>query len=289
MAVDVNAALKKYGFVGTLANTVPELKRILTQAAAGNWDTDRFSRAVQDSKWWKDSADSVKQYQILKATKPGEWHEQRAALERKAQTIASEMGLDGHSINSHILGHYVAMAQMHGWDDDTLRHALGRYLKGTGDYSGQAGELQQQVRQMYADYGVRYDANQTLAQVRGILSGRQTIQGVHAMITTHAKSTFPGLAAQIDAGHTVAEIASPYLATKAQLLEVPPTTITLQDAAVRKALSTKDPKTGAIGVMPLWQYEQSVKADPRWDKTKNAMNDYSQMAQQIGRDWGFIK
>lgn len=285
--MDISAALKEYGFVGQLANSNPELRRILTRAAAGNWSADEFSRAVQDSTWWRNSADAVKQYQILKVTKPGEFAEQRGQLVQKIRTIAAEMGVGLGEGRGSQLGVLVKMAQLHGWDEATLRQHIGHQLKGaTATFGGQAGEVQQQIRQIYYDMGVPYSSYSVNLSVRHVLEGRGTVQGVQANVAAAAKSRFPALAAQIDAGMTVRQIADPYLQTTAQLLEVAPDTVTLQDSLVRQGLSQRDEK-GQLGLMPLWQYEQKVKSDPRWDKTKNARQDYAAMARQIGRDWGF--
>lgn len=287
--MDIAAALKQYGFVGSLANSIPELKRILTRAAAGSWSADEFSRAVQDSRWWKNSADAVKQYQILKVTKPGEFKAQRDALVAKARTLAAEMGVGLGEGRGSALGHLVDMAQLHGWDEATLRQSIGHQLHGArATFGGQAGEVQQQIRALYYDMGVPYSSYTVNLSVRHVLEGRGTVAGVQASVAAAAKSRYPALAAQIDAGHTVRQVADPYIQAKAQLLEVPPDTVTLQDATVRKALSWVDTGTGHHTLMPLWQYEQQVKADPKWQRTKNARDDYSALAHQVGRDFGFV-
>jgi hypothetical protein len=289
MAINLKAALAKYGFVASLANAVPELRNLLTQAMAGGWDVNRFSKALQDSHWWRNSADSIKNYQVLKATKPGEFRAQRDLLVNRARTIAAEMGV-GLTEGSHgTLAHIVDAAQMHGWDEAMLRQQIGHQLVGaTATFGGQAGEIQQRIRAMYANNGVPYSDYTVNLDVRSILEGRKSEQGIQAQVTKQALSAFPGLAEEIRAGHTVAEIAQPYINTQAQLLEADPSTISLtKDRLLRSGLQARGPK-GEPVTMPLWQFEQRVKADPRWDKTKNAMNDYSQMAEQIGRDWGFI-
>lgn len=283
----VAAAMKQYGFVGALANSNPDLRRILTRAAAGNWTSDEFSRAVQDSPWWKNNSDAIKQANILKVTKPGEFAAQRDQLVGKARTIAAEMGVGLGEGRHSELDHLVTMAQLHGWDEATLRQNIGHQLSGAhATFGGQAGQIQQQIRKTYADMGVPYSSYTVNLSTRHVLEGRGSLQSVQAEVAAAAKSRFPSLAAQIDAGMTVRQIADPYIQTKAQLLEVAPESITLQDATVKQGLSHKDDK-GQLGLMPLWQYEQWVKADPQWDKTKNARDAYSTMAHQIGRDWGF--
>jgi hypothetical protein len=286
--------LKQYGFVGQLANSNPELRSILTRAAAKGMSTDEFSRAVQDSHWWKTSADAVKKYGILKATKPGEFKAQRAQLVTRIRMISKEMGvnLSEHGNKGfYRLGYLTDLAQLHGWDEATIRQEIGRRINSRDVHSGRtfggkAGEIQQQIRSMYYDMGVPYAPATINQAVRNVLTGSSTVQQTQANLQAAAKSRYPSLAAQIDAGQTVRQIADPYIQTQAQLLELPPQKITLQDSLVKKGLSQRDSK-GQLGMMPLWQYEQTVKADPRWDKTKNAHDAYATMAHKIGRDWGF--
>jgi hypothetical protein len=283
----ISEALKEYGFVGHLANSNPELRKILVRAAGANWTAAEFSRAVQDSQWWRNSSDAIKQYQILKTSKPGEFKAQRDQLVVKARAISKEMGVSLGEGKGSILGYLVDQAQMHGWDEATLRMRIGGSLKGaTATFGGQAGEVQQQIRQLYYDMGVPYSSYTVNNAVRSVLMGASTVQAHQAYVAGQAKSRFPSLAAQIDAGMTVRQIAQPYVQTVAQLLEQAPDSITLQDALVKRGLSQRDDK-GQPGLMPLWQFEQTVKQDARWDKTKNAHEEYAEMGRQIGRDWGF--
>ena len=285
-------ALKQYGFVGQLANSVPELRSILQRATTGPgapWSADEFSRAVQDSRWWRNNADSVKQTQLLRVTKPGEYKQQNDQIQNKIRTIAAEMGV--RTFGGDFL-HLANTAQALGWDEATLRQHIGSYLGTTSiqkgfTYGGQAGEVQQQIRQMYYDMGIPYSGYTINLAVRDVLTGKTTVQMMQANVQHAAEGRYPALLEQIRAGQTVRQIADPYIQTKAQLLEVPPESISLQDATVKKALQGRDPQ-GKPTLQPLWQYEQQVKDDPRWDKTKNAHEAYAGMAAQIGRDFGFI-
>jgi hypothetical protein len=280
-------ALKQYGFVGQLANSIPELRSILQRAAAANWTNDEFSRAVQDSRWWRNNSDAIKQYQLTKVTKPGEFKAQRDALVVKIRAIGREMGVGLGEGKGSMLGYIVDQAQSHGYDEATIREMVGHHLQGVNTtFGGQAGQVQQQIRQLYFDMGVPYSNYTVGLQTRGVLDGSSTVQQVQALVAKAAKSRFPALAQQIDAGQTVRQIADPYVQTQAQILEVAPETITLQDPLVKQGLSMRDEK-GQIGLMPLWQYEQKVRADPRWDKTKNAMNATYSVLHKIGTDWGF--
>lgn len=285
--VDVNAALKEYGYVGTLANAVPELKRILLASAAKGATVEEFTRAVQDSKWWKNSADSFKQYQILKATKPGEFQAQRGDMVVKVRQLAAQLGVGLGEGKGSQLGHIVDMAMQHGWDDATLQAQIGHQLKGaSATFGGQAGTIQQQLKKMYADYGLPMSPNTVNLEVRGVIDGTSTVQAVQARLMTAAKSRYANLATQIDQGMTVAQIADPYVQQMASTLELPPAKVALTDPYIQKALTARDDK-GQPTTVPLWQFQDQLRQDPRYDKTTQAVNDAYSAVNQIGQIWGF--
>ena len=82
------------------------------------------------------------------------------------------------------------------------------------------------------------------------------------------------------------DLASPYLQSYATILEVPPGSINLFDPLVKSALQSKDPKTGANTVKPIWQFETDLRSDPRWKATKNAQDSMMQVAHQVLTDFG---
>lgn len=51
-----------------------------------------------------------------------------------------------------------------------------------------------------------------------------------------AQSLYPSIATQLTGGMTVQDVASPYINTMAQLLEVDPNTLSIQTPLIKKAL-----------------------------------------------------
>ena len=41
-------------------------------------------------------------------------------------------------------------------------------------------------------------------------------------------------------------------------------------------------------LMPLWQFNQEIKKDARWQYTSNALNTYSQIGSDLARMMGFV-
>ena len=67
------------------------------------------------------------------------------------------------------------------------------------------------------------------------------------------------------------------------------------DNSVAQAARMADPNygnmmqsSGAAPVStPLWQFQDQLRQDPRYDKTTQAVNDAYSTVAQIGKDWGF--
>lgn len=285
----VEEALKEYGYVGTLAESVPELKKILLAMAAKGADVAEFTRAVQDSKWWKTSADSVKQYTVLRATKPGEFTARQNSLIGKARRLAGQMGIGLSEGSGGTLSHIVRSAMQFGWDDEQLRAEIGNMYKlNRGKESGgDAGQTVQKLRQVYASYGIPYSEDAIAKATRAILSGRATVDTYVGSAIQSAKSRYAALAPQLDQGMTVHDIADPYMQVMANTLEMPQGKVSINDRRIQQALTARDDK-GQPTVQALWQFEQGLKTSPEWNHTKNATNAAFDMVSRIGQAWGFV-
>ena len=92
--------------------------------------------------------------------------------------------------------------------------------------------------------------------------------------------SYPGFADAIRAGQDVKDLAAPYVATMAKVLEIPEGDIDLQDKTVARALQAVDDK-GKPAAVPMWQFEQELKKDSRWQYTKNAWDEVGQTAYKV--------
>jgi len=98
------------------------------------------------------------------------------------------------------------------------------------------------------------------------------------LINLQAKTYYPALADKIDKGFTVKQLLSPYLNSRANILEEDADGIDLkelQDVA-------KDPK----GLMGLYDYEVSLRKNPKWRFTKNAQDQLGSLARDLTKMFG---
>jgi hypothetical protein len=98
------------------------------------------------------------------------------------------------------------------------------------------------------------------------------------LINMQAKTYFPALADKIDKGYTVKQLLTPYINTRANILEEDPDSV---DIASLKSVAS-DPK----GLTNLYDYEISLRKDPKWRYTKNAQDSLSSIARDMTKMFG---
>lgn len=279
--------------LGALLDSVPELKRLVDQAVSGNWSSAKFQNSVEDSTWWKSHSDTARQQIIQQANDPAAWKQSFANERNTVSNLSHQLGM---SLSSYQLDAITNNAMLTGnagnqqWITQQIssreNYQNVHYLSG---FTGQMATTIQQLQALGNDYGYQWgNAADMAAHAQGIVDGTTTLDTYKQRLTSWAESTFPGLAQQIKGGATVASLASPYMQSMSQLLEVAPGTLNLFTPAIRKAMQgTVDPATKLRAATPIWQFEDQVRQDPRWQYTQNAKDTMSTALVKIGHDFGF--
>jgi hypothetical protein len=101
------------------------------------------------------------------------------------------------------------------------------------------------------------------------------------LIRGTAKIGMPDKVAQmIDNGLDLETIYSPYKKLMASTLEIDPTNISLDDPTLRMAI-------GPDKEMPIYEYQRSLRKDPRWQFTDKARETVADTTSRILKDFGF--
>jgi hypothetical protein len=176
---------------------------------------------------------------------------------------------------------------MFGWNSDQLKQHMGAFVKaGTGgQYVGGAATYQHQYTELAGQYGVSVSPSRMGQWVRNSVMGSTSAEEIQNYMVARASSRYPSLAARLKAGETVQDIAEPYMQSYAKTLEVNPNSISLSDGLVQSALSGKDAQ-GNPATKSVWEFEQQLRNDPRYMKTRQAQDASMGMAHQVLQDWG---
>lgn len=134
------------------------------------------------------------------------------------------------------------------------------------------------LKNAYADNGVPFNADSLAKLTIESAVNPDRLKGNLNLINLQAKTYFPALADKIDKGYTVKQLLSPYLQTRANILEEDADAIDLKELQS----VAKDPN----GLVGLYDYEISLRKDPKWRFTKNAQDSLGSLARDITKMFG---
>ena len=210
-----------------------------------------------------------------------------AAELRNLQASRSNKPIKGKSVDIVIQGVSPQERQ------DILNKYLKNYaakqieLAGIGDakaianlQKGNFGVAMTTIKNAYSENGLPFNSK-SLSQIalESALNPNKLKSNLN-LINLQAKTYFPALADKIDSGYTVKQLLSPYIQTRANILEEDPD---LVDVASLKSVAS-DSKN----LMSLYEYEISLRKDPKWRFTKNAQDSLSNVASTIAKTFGLV-
>lgn len=142
-----------------------------------------------------------------------------------------------------------------------------------------------QLQQLTRNLGLGYSPQQLEQQAINVASGKETYAQIEYSLRNIAGEAFPAFKDRILAGESIASIASPYVSSMSRILEMPDSAIDISDpnSDIRKALigDGKTPK-------PLWQFEQELFKDARWQYTSNARDTIDRVSMDILQRFGVM-
>jgi hypothetical protein len=170
-------------------------------------------------------------------------------------------------------------------------------LRRTDQYLSQP-KVQQQINAnkimvttKYRQFGLSLTAAAADNLAKNVFLGDTSNEQIDENLRQEAVKLFPSFRDRILNGESPLSIASPYIGAIARILEVPEGSLDLEDATVRKAMmgstTTVGDKTSST-VTPLWQFEQDLYKDSRWQYTANARAKADSILVDVGSRFGVI-
>lgn len=276
---------EKYGYTKAFMDAYPEIGTLIRNAVAGDWTSDRFQAALRNTNFWKNTNEQSRKMAALWTSDPAEWGALWARTQMHVISILGELG--GPTGDWSVIQALSGKIINEGWNDERVRQEAGSYIVfGNGGMAGgKAGEVQQELNSYMYSMGVKNADWWIQGAVRGVVSGKNSIDDFKRDIINQAMASFPGFTDQIKAGQTVSDIAQPYMQSMSQILEIAPGNINLFDPTIKNALSYKD-KAGIATSKPLWQFQNDLRSDDRWKKTQNAQDSVMGTAHTVLQQFG---
>jgi hypothetical protein len=290
----------------TALTTIPELnavyQKVRNSDGSFKYDAGTIATMINDTEWYRLNGPTVAQ-KLIDRIKGGEnaYREGVNEFRQIVSKTASDLGLDASdpAISSYIsaLGEN---AYLHNWTPQQLEGVITsnpeivKKIKG-GLYSAQTQDVADwaQTMGMNLTAGDRTNYTQRLMGLtdKNGVRVRSSVDDIKAEIRKNTATKYGVFADQINAGVTLWDLTSNYRQKAAELLEVDPDTIKWDDPLFKdgKIFQSVDPNDQSkIVARPLWEAAKMVKADPRWQFTKNADETYMNYGKAMLTKFGMV-
>lgn len=149
--------------------------------------------------------------------------------------------------------------------------------KGIENAGGAIGANLRDIRRLASDYNVSLSDSEVRQYALNGLRDKNAIETIKTKIQNTAKAMYQNLSPFIDQGLTVKDIASQYINRMANVLEINPETIKLDNRYVQNALTTLPNFT---------DFNKMLRNSPQWEYTNNAREEAAGYANKILQDFG---
>ena len=165
-----------------------------------------------------------------------------------------------------------------------VRPLLEQAIADGQDLTGTTGDAETKLMQWASANGLQLSRESSSRYLSMIATGRQTLDDVkNDLRKTYLAGMYPAWAEKISQGLDPSVLFEPYRDTAKRLLEVD--NLDFNDPIMRRAAQYVGPD-GKPGQLPLYEFEQEIRKDPRWQYTDNAYESYANVGTDLLRMFG---
>jgi hypothetical protein len=174
--------------------------------------------------------------------------------------------------------------------EDTIKAQLAAGVQELNELDipeGPSGKYFVEIKNLAFNNGIKLADDDATTYANKIVAGQLDEDTVYNTIRESAASAFPSLADKIKAGIDLKTLASPYIQSMSDILEIPNTAIDLFDSQIRSAMAYTLPD-GKVGTKSIYNFEKELRKDDRWQYTNKAREQAASVATTVLRDFGFM-
>ena len=285
--IDRDQIEEDYGLSYALFKAFPELEKLLKSAIAGNWTPTKFQVELRQTKWFKNHGDVWREVTALQHSDPATFEDR---FQESLTAVTNLAGAVGAQMTDQGLQRLAKRALLFGFDEAQIRDVLAKHVRpsGAGYYTGDLADIEDSLRSTALQNGITLQDDQLQRWMKGIVRGDASQEQFVTAIRRMAADAFPLYGEQVRAGVDLMDVASPFIQSMSELLELNPADIKLTDPTIRRALSGTPGANGQVGPTTLSQFEDSLRNDKRWLYTKNARKTAEDFGASIAKMWGLV-
>lgn len=263
--------------------SIPELSALLDRKRKEKWEAGKMEAEIRKSKWYLKTQESKRAWDLYAATeKPSA----AAKVNAKAAELQDILVSLGGTMSYANLGNIAEQSLQFDWNEAQVRNMLGKYVTmRNGLFRGNAATDAATIQQAAWRNGTKMTSSTLEHHVQAIARGDSTLETVKAQLRQQAASLAPAFAEQLAGGADLYDATAAYRSMVANELELNEADVSLMDPLMKKGYSSTD-KDGKPATLSMSAFQNEVRSDARWGKTKAAQSEGSQVANSLLKAWG---
>jgi hypothetical protein len=276
---------QRYPHLSYLLNN-PEVRAVLLEAAQKGWTDAELQGALFPTTWWQTTQATTRLWDQKffqdNATAMAEWDRKTLEIMNQARTAGVPMDQEGAK--------WVAGKVLReGWNDAQLRRFMGDLVREAGGAGyGSIREQQAQLQAVAQQFLTRLTDKDAQEYATRIMEGSMTSDAVKTMMRDQAKARFTWLAPQLDAGFTAADLFRGSQQAVADILEIDPDTIDLNNPKWSQLVSPLQ-EGNQLRSMNFHEAQRWARRQSEWRFTKNANDEVADKTSLILEQMGVVK
>lgn len=274
-----------YGYMAAYLNH-PEVGPILLKAARlGITGESELFGMLSATNWWKTTASSARQWDLLVSTDPATADAQRQARQAEINNRASSLGIE----LGGDMGSFVEQSLRQGWSADQVVDYLIQRVEGQTRYTqGDLAAIQSQVRANATNYLIDASDETTSWYARRIASGELTYEAANAVFAQQAQARFGWMGDALQKGLTPMDYFRPMIDRAARIMEVNPSDVDPMDPKWLSVLETTDSRTGERRGATDYEMQRTLRTQSGWYDTNSAQDLYAGLSMSLASKFGMV-
>lgn len=271
------------GMIGFF-NSNPEIRNLLTAAAREGWSPEKLQGEIMGTNWYRGTAASARDFEILEQTDPATAQAQVAATGAQIRDSAQTLGI---GMSGATIAQLAWQANRNGWNDAQTVDALLYGLNWSTVEAGQLTANVDEIKDLAGDYLVDISDSTARQYSARMASGEMTMAGVESALIASAKGRFSWMASEIEQGVKPIDYFAPVRDTIARTLEVAPETINLMDPKWIPLVEVRDRDSGKMRAATLNEAMLSARNQSSFVNTQGAQEMSAGMIQLVQDAFGY--
>jgi len=232
-----------------------EVKAVIKEAYENDWEPGgvKFTQALRATDWYQTTTATAREWDLGSAQDPATY---QTYVDNRASEISAKALTIGVRLSQTQIADLATRSLRLGWNETVIDNMIGKKAVSAGETGGLVqGFYGDEMMKIVTKYGVKPADTTFNSFVQRIATGEETLSTFDDYLKQQAKTMYPAIADQLDAGRTFEDIVSGYRQIASNTLEISPDAIDFTNPDFAQAITYQpDPSSGEQRMMNLQEW-----------------------------------